>query len=361
MSAFKAYLTMDDKDYWRSEKIAFLALCQLKGIGYWTLRKWADAHLSFKAILRDPVRFGFEKSITSISSDLNEPLSTVWNSGLAVARKLASLRVTLIFNGEDEFPERLRTITDPPAWLFVQGKIDNLYGPTVGVVGTREPTPEGVLLTRMTVASLHGIDISTVSGLAIGIDQAAHIESLNCGIPTIAVLGTGILENYPRNSQPIRAMILSGGGTIVTEYLPNQGHSSENFVRRNRIQAALSDVLIPTEWKVKSGTAHTVRFARTYGKRVFSVILPYEKVDTPEVDFITKECRGMVFVLPGQSDAMCHIIKTLSEIEGGPLIDVEAPEHLSLSEPLLVSDTGEELLESGDIAPAEESGQLPLI
>ncbi len=359
---------MDEKDYWRSEKVAFLALCQLKGIGYWTLRKWSDAGLSFKDVLRDPVRFGFEKSVSSIDSEsmvpsLSDALNNVWALGLSVARQLASINAMLVFRGEPEFPARLREINDPPAWLFVQGKIDNLYGATVGIVGTREPTPEGVFLTRMAVASLHGIEISTVSGLALGIDQAAHVESLNCGIPTIAVLGTGILENYPKNSQALRKTILSSGGTVVTEYLPNQSHSAENFVRRNRIQAALSDVLIPVEWKIKSGTAHTVRYAKAYGKRVFSVSLPYQENRTPESAFIVDECQGALFVLPNQCDVMCHIIGTLSEISVSAPVDVPAPEHL-----LVEYDASTEVdvsvaeKKSEDVqAVVEESGQLPLI
>lgn len=360
---------MDDKDYWRSEKVAFLALCQLKGIGYWTMRKWSDAGLSFKEILRDPVRFGFEKNVSAIGSaptapDVNDVLNSLWASGLAVARQLASIKATLIFRGEPEFPGRLREISDPPAWLFVQGNINNLNGPTVGVVGTREPTPEGIFLTRMVVASLHGLQVATVSGLALGIDQTAHVESLNCKIPTIAVLGTGILENYPRNSQPLRSRILNNGGTVVTEYLPNQSHSSENFIRRNRIQAGLSDVLIPTEWKVKSGTAHTVRYARTYGKRVFSVTLPYLGIQSPETSFIVDECRGNVFLLPNQSDVLCAIIGALAEGQDAlpeiiPSLDEEAPDRrMPVRSDVSDSDLSDE---STDQAEAETSGQLPLI
>ncbi|WP_176717417.1 MULTISPECIES: DNA-processing protein DprA [Pseudomonas] len=360
---------MDEKDYWRSEKVAFLALCQLKGIGYWTLRKWSDAGLSFKDVLRDPVRYGFEKSVSSISPDslvpsFNDALNNVWASGLSLARQLASINAMLVFRDEPDFPVRLREINDPPAWLFVQGKIDNLYGPTVGIVGTREPTPQGIFLTRMAVASLYGIEISTVSGLALGIDQAAHVESLNSRIPTIAVLGTGILENYPKNSQALRSTILSNGGTVVTEYLPYQSHSAENFVRRNRIQAALSDVLIPVEWKIKSGTAHTVRYAKAYGKRVFSVSLPYQDNRTPESAFIIDECHGALFVLPNQSDVMCHIIGTLSESSISEPADVPAPEHVlveyevsSSADVTVVEKPGE----VDDQTEVEKSGQLPLI
>lgn len=360
---------MDDKDYWRSEKVAFLALCQLKGIGYWTMRKWSDAGFSFKDVLRDPLRFGFEKSVATIGlessiSDVQDVLNSVWASGLAVARQLASINATLIFSGEPEFPQRLREITDPPAWLFVQGKIDNLYGPTVGVVGTREPTAEGIFLTRMVVAAMHGIHVATVSGLALGIDQMAHVESLNCGIPTVAVLGTGILENYPRNSQSLRHAILESGGTVVTEYLPTQSHSSENFVRRNRIQAGLSDVLIPAEWKVKSGTAHTVRYAKSYGKKIIGVKLPYPSSRSPEAAFIVDECQGNVFVLPNQSDVMSAIVTALSEGPNSlpeviPVLDEVIPELGVHRQSDAQGDDSPGNSEGR--AEADKSGQLPLI
>lgn len=118
----------------------------------------------------------------------------------------------------------------------------------------------------MAIAGFAGKDVVTVSGLATGIDQIAHIESLRYGIPTVAVLGNGMFVEYPSGSGRLKHQILASGGTIVSEYLPNQSYSSENFVRRNRIQAALCDTLVPVEWMIKSGTAHTVNFAIDYVK-----------------------------------------------------------------------------------------------
>jgi hypothetical protein len=89
----------------------------------------------------------------------------------------------------------------------------------------------------------------------------AHEHSLRAGVPTIAVLGTGILDEYPKGSAIMRERIIADGGTIVTEYLPHISYSAKNFVQRNRLQAALGQVLIPVEWSRRSGTAHTVRFA----------------------------------------------------------------------------------------------------
>jgi DNA processing protein len=350
---------MDDKDYWRSERVAFLALSQLKGIGYWTLYKWSVASISFKDVLREPAKFGIEKSVAAISVGTDDPIEFAWRQGLALARQLAAMNVILVFKGEPDFPQRLSDIADGPSWLFVQGAIENLYRATIGVVGTREPSEDGIFLTRMVVAALHGVELATVSGLALGIDQTAHIESLNCGIPTIAVLGTGILENYPRNSNQLRDKILSLGGTIVSEYLPHQSYSAENFVRRNRIQAALSDVLIPVEWRLKSGTAHTVRYAKSYGKRVVAVSLPYCNQDTSERKFIQDECRGMAFELPRQSDTLRNIIATLSDSD--LLVEESSLEDTGALLDAIGAVDNEGLQEEADKPQPSASGQLPLI
>ncbi|WP_195743705.1 DNA-processing protein DprA, partial [Pseudomonas syringae] len=139
-------------------------------------------------------------------------------------------------------------------WLFVQGQMANLHKQSVTVVGTRKPSEDGIFLTRFLLAALAIRSCPTVSGLAAGIDQVVHTESIRYGIPTVAVLGTGILQNYPKGSEKLREEIVNSGGTIVTEYLPTQSYSAENFVRRNRLQAGLGEILFPTEWSIKSGT-----------------------------------------------------------------------------------------------------------
>lgn len=317
MLLHKAAYTMDDKEYWRSEKVAFLALCSLKGVGFSTLHKWATAHVSFKEILRYPARFGIERLLDPTDVDLEMVQSAMWQRGLGLARKLSAMNATVIFKNEPGFPSRLRVISSPPEWIFVQGSLENLYVPTVGVVGTRKPSDEGLFLTRIVVSALCDMPLATVSGLASGIDQLAHAESLRCNIPTVAVLGTGIFDNYPKGSESLRRGIVESGGTIITEYLPYQSYSAENFVRRNRLQAALSDFLVPIEWKVKSGTAHTVRFAKSYGKRIVAVNLPYADARTPELEYIRLDCGGLAFVLPQESERFADIIMMVIESSSG--------------------------------------------
>ena len=112
-----------------------------------------------------------------------------------------------------------------------------------------------------------------ISGLAYGIDRIVHEWCLNVGIPTVSILGTGILATYPAKHSGLADQIIAAGGLLVSEYMPQQGPSAENFVWRNRLQAALGRAVIPAEWAKKSGTAHTVRFARKLGRPVFGMSL----------------------------------------------------------------------------------------
>lgn len=287
---------MDEREFWRNERIAFLALTTLRGVGFWTLHKLCQSGVSFKEALRAPSTAGLGKYFLEEGGE--ELAESLWQQGLELARHLERSGVTLRFQQEALFPIKLKNIPDAPFWIFIQGNAQNLAQPAVTIVGARKATDDGIFLTKWAVAALAGSRYVTVSGLATGIDQAAHNESIRFGLPTVAVLGTGILQDYPKGSDQIRARILEAGGTIISEYLPNQSYSAESFVRRNRLQAALGETLVPTEWKIKSGTAHTVRFANKYGKRIALVRLPSNDTVQPEVDFAISEYGASVFIAP---------------------------------------------------------------
>ena len=255
----------ENREHWRSETVSFMALASIKGVGFWTLHRIAKAGVSFKSVLKTASIEEFEK-LLSISAQVNDHSwetyqQNLWDVGLDKTRELAKNGVNIFFKGQQGFPLKLSIIADAPYWVFIQGNPQNLFNKAVAVVGSRKVTDDGIFLTKMVVSALAFKDIVNVSGLASGIDQVAHVESIRYGIPTIAVLGTGINNDYPRGSEILRSEILKAGGTVISEYLPDQTYSAQTFVRRNRLQAALADTLIPTEWAIKSGTAHTVEFA----------------------------------------------------------------------------------------------------
>jgi DNA protecting protein DprA len=297
---------MSEMDY-RRERIAFLGLSTLKGIGFWTLHKICEDGGSFDDSIKNPEKYKLENHFSSLMTEgtvIDSVKLLIWDSGKELYKRLRSKGINLIFHDECTFPTKLKAIPDSPKWIFVEGNIDSLEKLTCTIVGTRNATDDGIFLTRLIVTALAEQEIVTVSGLANGIDQVAHQQSIRYGIPTIAVLGTGILKNYPSGSEQLRASILEYGGAIVTEYLPDQSFSAENFVRRNRLQAALGDTLIPCEWAIKSGTAHTVKYAYTYGKKIINIHLPLRFNLRPEIDFSVKKYSAMAIELPKDLDLL---------------------------------------------------------
>ncbi|UQR63207.1 DNA-protecting protein DprA [Bradyrhizobium sp. C-145] len=259
------------------EHEALLALSSIKGIGYWTLYHIGRAGIPYSEV------FGIEngEEATAVLRRFGARVEALgeWpalkDHGLSraaeIIRGLIRRDSSLILKTDHRFPARLLDLTDPPQWIFVEGDPSVLNSNCVAAVGTREPTEEGIFLAQFVGANLRMWGVPTVSGLASGIDQVIHRWSLRMGVPTIAVLGNGLASNYPRGSQDLREAIVRSGGAIVTEYLIHDSYSAENFVRRNRLQAALGSVLIPVEWALKSGTAHTVRFALTMRRPVASL------------------------------------------------------------------------------------------
>ncbi|MBE0401930.1 DNA-protecting protein DprA [Halomonas sp. FME1] len=299
-------------NFWRNEVVAFLALSTIKGVGYWTLFRLMLPGKGFKDFLKHSPISVLEKELkVSLLLDGESPEEwqhRVWEAGLQLARELAKYRARLVFRDQEEFPGRLKEIEDGPRWLFIQGDIRTLYNRPIAVVGTRKPSKDGEFLARYVVATLAHSERTVVSGLAFGIDQVAHQESLRYGLPTVAVLGNGIFLDYPKGSQEIREKILMNGGAVITEYLPHQSYSGENFVRRNRIQAGLSEFVIPVEWKIKSGTAHTVEYASKYQRKVVNIFLPGTAKARPEMVFSERARGATSFEIPRETEQLIALL-----------------------------------------------------
>ena len=183
-------------------------------------------------------------------------------------REFVRLRDRSIFLlGPGEIPSRLGALPDGPQWLFVQGDPAVLnHSPFVAVVGTREPSKLGVKATEAVVRTMAAYPITLVSGLANGIDAAAHRFALRDNIQNVAFLGHGINVIFPSETGEIREQIVAAGGAVVSEYLPDEPYRKQNFVARNRLQAGLSDIVIAADGAATGGTAHTVRFAAKYAR-----------------------------------------------------------------------------------------------
>lgn len=165
-----------------------------------------------------------------------------------------------------DWPGWLKTIRDPPAVIYVCGSLPS--GSEIAVVGTRSPTRFGLRVVESVVAesAKHGSGI--VSGLAVGIDGAAHRSALTEGVKTWAILGSGVDIPTPREHTELASEILSAGGGLLSEQIPGTLPSGRTLVARNRLQSAAVMAVVLAQCGIPSGTLHTARFAIQQGRQL---------------------------------------------------------------------------------------------
>jgi len=175
-----------------------------------------------------------------------------------------------------DLPEPIREMPDPPKQLYIHANRlnaldDIMQRPRVAIVGSRKVSDYGITMTTMLAKQLAGQGIVIISGLAIGVDELAHQACLEAGGLTAAVLPGPVHSVYPLSHKPLASMIITSGGLLVSEYSEGTETYRSNFVARNRIVTALSNVLLITEAAQNSGTLHTARFALEQGIDVLAV------------------------------------------------------------------------------------------
>ena len=171
---------------------------------------------------------------------------------------------------DSRFPERLREIPESPGCIYLKGRLPEPVEMTVGIIGARDGTEYGKMVARTLAKELSEYEISIISGMAYGIDTAAHEGALLGGGKTYAVLGCGVDICYPAINKKLYSKIQEEGG-IISEYPEGSPPLPHHFVARNRLIAGLSDILIVVEAKERSGTFITVDRALEQGKQVFVV------------------------------------------------------------------------------------------
>lgn len=177
----------------------------------------------------------------------------------------------LISYQDENYPPLLKQINKAPPLLFVRGDPALLSFPLFGIVGSRKPTREGINNSRSFSSILAEHGISIVSGLAYGIDAAAHVSSLNRPGKTIAVIGTGIDIVYPRIHYSLVESIVENGGAIISIFPRNTSPLKHNFPQRNRIISGMSLGLLVVEAGLMSGAMITARLAAEQGREVFAI------------------------------------------------------------------------------------------
>ena len=193
----------------------------------------------------------------------------------AERRRLAGAAIVHLGGADDRYPARLAEIHDPPFGLFARGSVDEAMaaiaeGPVVAIVGSRRATAQGRAFTRGLASRLAERGAVIVSGLAHGIDAAAHEGALDAGGLTVAVLGCGVDVPYPRRNRAL-ARRIADGGALVSEYWPGTAPAPWRFPARNRIVAGLAQAVAVVEAGRRSGALITADFGLELGRPVLAV------------------------------------------------------------------------------------------
>lgn len=251
------------------EQLHWLALRMTPGLGTRTAVQLLDRFQTPEAIFRASIT---ELEAAGISATVARNISTGFGfeDALVQQRKLADSSAVLIPYSSPSYPERLKEIYDPPPMLFARGSIELMGTLGIAVVGTRRPTAYGTAAATRLAKDLADAGLTITSGMARGIDTAAHKAVLETGGNTIAVFGCGVDELYPTENRKLSEQI-AARGLILSDFPMGTPPYPQNFPMRNRIISGLSAGVLIVEGGEYSGSAITARLAADHGREVFAV------------------------------------------------------------------------------------------
>ena len=254
---------VDERTIWR------MALTRVPGIGVAYTKKLiaalGDAAGIFKASQKELRAAGLPEKLAQAVFEFD-----AWAELEAEAALLAAKDIRLIYFTDTDYPQRLLSIPDAPPLLYYRGKADLNARKTVAVVGTRSANDYGRLATAQLIAQLRPVAPLIISGLAMGIDTAAHKVALDNDLPTVGVLAHGLATIYPKQNKRLSEDMVEKGG-LLTSYSYSTRAERFTFPTRNRLVAGLCDALIVVESGHEGGSMVTVGHARSLGKPIFAV------------------------------------------------------------------------------------------
>ena len=253
----------------RGEWAAWLALRMVPGIGnilgLGLVRAFRSPHAVFEARDQELQCAGVRREVRAALRRFDR-----WREVEAQLARLDRIGGRLVTWDDASYPELLRQIHDPPLFVYVLGELAAADTQAVAVVGSRDASPYGRHMTAVLCEGLAGAGITVVSGLARGIDAAAHEAALRAGGRTVAVLGSGIDVVYPSEHHRLH-MRIAKTGAVVSEYPLGTQPDAENFPARNRIISGLSLGTVVVEATERSGSLITAQCAVEQGREVFAV------------------------------------------------------------------------------------------
>ena len=266
-----------------SERDAWVVLAGVEGVGPVSFARLVGAFGSAQAVLDAAIHRDALRLLVAATAgpDGGSPTLTAQAAAaLRVAaqapeRHLEPVRrsgVTVLTLAEETYPSRLRIIDLPPPVLFLRGDPAALDRPrSIAVVGTRRPTEAGRATAGRIADGVAALGATIVSGLALGIDGAAHAAAVRAGTPTVAVIGGGHERLYPSAHRALARSIAAHGGAVLSEFAPDTQPSRGTFPRRNRIISGLSDATVVVEAGARSGALTTAAWALEQGRSLYLV------------------------------------------------------------------------------------------
>lgn len=253
---------MNDKKYW-------IGFNLIKGIGAVRMQNlvayFGDLETAWNADITELANSGLGaklvEKVINARKDIN--LNQVWE-------KIEAQGIKIVTWADEEYPNRLREIDQPPPILYIRGEYlqDDLFA--VAIVGTRKVTPYGRQVTEDIASFLASNGITIVSGLARGVDAIAHQTALQAGGRTIAILGSGVDKIYPPEHRGLAEQMIQRGA-IISDYAVGTPPDASNFPPRNRIISGLSLAVVVIEAAETSGALITAEFAAEQGREIFAV------------------------------------------------------------------------------------------
>ena len=261
--------------YQPSELLDEILLASVVGVGpniaQSLLETFGSAGETLRASLSDLL------SVPHVGKNLAQSIRNARNTvnPEEIAQFCEKNNISVLTQRDSRYPARLRTLDAPPQLLYVRGALLEKDARAIAVVGTRGVTEYGTRHAKRIVSNLAENGFTIISGLALGVDGIAHRVALDVGGRTIAVLGTGVANIYPKEHEDLAARIINNGA-LVSEYYPTTKPFRGNFPARNRIISALSIGVLVVESGTKGGSMITARFALEQGRDLFAIPGPID-------------------------------------------------------------------------------------
>jgi DNA processing protein len=301
------------------DREALAVLLSVHGMGPLTLARLVEALGSPAAILELAARPRATPGLVDASRDPDGPgrpmpasvAESIVEAGrnrAAILADVARSKLRVVALGDAEYPSRLMAIELPPPALFVRGSLSPLDAAhVVAVVGTRRPSPPGRRIASRIATALARAGATVVSGLAVGIDGAAHAACVTERAPTVAFIGGGHAVLFPRAHDRLADAIVDGGGAIISEYAPRVEPSKGTFPQRNRLISGSADAVVVVEAGARSGALVTASWALEQGRECF--LVP-GSIDAP----MSAGCNGFLRDWPGLARVVSGVPQLLDDL-----------------------------------------------